>query len=400
LRLYARERLAARDGTESIRRRHRDYYLTLAEEAEVHLFGRGQVTWLRRLADDHDNLRAALDWCRSDPLGAEPELRLAGSLWQFWLVRGHVREGRDRLEEALRRSDAVSPEFVAKAHYAAGILARGQQDHPAARRHQERSLGFARAAGTRPIVAAALHSLGGMEADTGNDDDARALLDECLAIRIEIGDQWGIGNSLFSLGYLAHRRGDGARAEDYYEQSLRIQRAIEDKLGMAMTLNNLGHIAEDRREYARARGLFEECLAIRRQFDDERGIALVLHGLGGLAVRQGDRAAAVPMYIESLLTAIKLGLPRVIALCLEGLAAAVMADRQPRISACLLAAADSVRRTANVPLLSAEREVYDQTLADVRTDLGSESFKESWAQGRAMTLEQVIALVRPSFGIR
>ncbi|MGE0543220.1 MAG: tetratricopeptide repeat protein [Dehalococcoidia bacterium] len=400
LRVYARGRLAARGETEALRQRHRDHFLALAEEAEGRLYGHGQIVWFRRLADEHDNLRAALDWSERDPDGAEPELRLAGSLWQFWLVRGYLGEARRRLEEALRRPDAVSPEVAAKAHYAAGILARGQQDHPAARRHQERSLDLARAAGNRSIVAAALHSMGGMEADAGNDADARALLDECLAIRTELGDQWGIGNSLFSLGYLAHRRGDNVWAEDFYEQSLRVQRAVEDKLGLAMTLNNLGHLAEERREYARARALFEECLFIRREFGDERGIALALHGLGEMASRQGDHATALPMFIESVLIAIKLGLPKVIAPCLEGLAAVSSAVERPRHAVCLLAAADSIRKASGVPHLPAERETYGQVIAAIRSDLGTAAFEESWAQGRAMTLEQVIALVQPNAGIR
>jgi non-specific serine/threonine protein kinase len=399
IRTYARERLSARGDAESLRQRQRDYYLTLAEVAESRLYGHGQVAWFHRLADEQDNLRAALDWCRADPSGTEPGLRLAGSLWQFWLVRGLLSEGREWLEEALHRPEVVSPEVAAKAHYAAGILARGQQDHAAARRHQEQSLELARAVDNRTVVAAALHSLGGMEADTGNDAGAQTLLDECLAIRTALGDQWGIGNSLFSLGYLAHRRGDDVRAEKFYEQSLRVQRAVEDKLGLAMTLNNLGHIAEDRREYARARAFFEECLSIRREFGDERGIAFALHGLGETACRQGDDTAAFPMYVESLLTAIKLELPKLIAQCFEGLAAVAAAEKRPRHAACLLAAADSLRLTASVPHTPAEREAYDLTLASVRADLGRAGFEESWAQGRAMTLEQVIALVQSGAGV-
>jgi hypothetical protein len=71
---------------------------------------------------------------------------------------------------------------------------------------------------------------------------------------------------------------------------------------------------------------------------------------------------------------------------------------QPRLSACLLAAAESVRRTSNVPFLSAERKAHDQTLMTIQAELGTAVFEESWAQGRAMTLEQVIALMQPSSG--
>ena len=41
---------------------HRDYYLTMAEEAEPHLQQADQKEWLDRLDADHDNIRAALRW--------------------------------------------------------------------------------------------------------------------------------------------------------------------------------------------------------------------------------------------------------------------------------------------------------------------------------------------------
>src|SRR5262249_26355159 len=40
--------------------RHRDWYLALAEQAEQGLQGPEQATWMQRLDQEHDNLRAAL----------------------------------------------------------------------------------------------------------------------------------------------------------------------------------------------------------------------------------------------------------------------------------------------------------------------------------------------------
>jgi hypothetical protein len=62
VRQYARERLLESGGGEAIRVRHRDYFLTLAEEAEPKLLGSEQAEWLRRLEEEHDNLRSALEW--------------------------------------------------------------------------------------------------------------------------------------------------------------------------------------------------------------------------------------------------------------------------------------------------------------------------------------------------
>ena len=66
--------------------------------------------WIRRLAEEHDNVRAALSWSlREDE--AEFGLRLASALQPFWTQRGHYGEGRGWLEAAL----ATAREAAAKA---------------------------------------------------------------------------------------------------------------------------------------------------------------------------------------------------------------------------------------------------------------------------------------------
>ena len=66
---FALEQLAATGELETLRRRHAEYYLALAERAESELWGTAASAWLDRLAAEHDNMRAALEWGLS---GAEP----------------------------------------------------------------------------------------------------------------------------------------------------------------------------------------------------------------------------------------------------------------------------------------------------------------------------------------
>src|SRR6266852_4875421 len=110
IREYALERLAASGETEATRRRHADYYLALAEQAEPLLAGEQQVPWLNRLEQEHENLRAALTWVFQEAGGAdlhlkaalrEQTLRLVGALWSFWYIHCHYREGKQWLQAAL-----------------------------------------------------------------------------------------------------------------------------------------------------------------------------------------------------------------------------------------------------------------------------------------------------------
>lgn len=62
VREYALDRLEASGEAESIRCDHAAHFLGIAEEAEEHLHGRQPAKWLRRLEEEHDNMRAALRW--------------------------------------------------------------------------------------------------------------------------------------------------------------------------------------------------------------------------------------------------------------------------------------------------------------------------------------------------
>ena len=98
IREYARELLEQGGEADTMRRRHADHYMALAELAYTERFDRG-LTWVRRLEPEHDNLRAALDSLQDrDRLDC---LQLAGALGWFWVARSHLTEGSRRLEDAV-----------------------------------------------------------------------------------------------------------------------------------------------------------------------------------------------------------------------------------------------------------------------------------------------------------
>lgn len=70
VREFAGEQLTP-DERGDIGQRHAEYSLALAEEAESKLSGEEQFVWLERLEREHDNLCAALEWCKSSEEGAE-----------------------------------------------------------------------------------------------------------------------------------------------------------------------------------------------------------------------------------------------------------------------------------------------------------------------------------------
>jgi predicted ATPase/class 3 adenylate cyclase len=103
IREYALEVLERTGGLEDGRRRHADYYASVAEQLDVESRTGDHQISLAHLDDDNPNMRAALDWAREERDG-DLMLRLTGALWGFWATRGHVAEGRKAIGEALELS--------------------------------------------------------------------------------------------------------------------------------------------------------------------------------------------------------------------------------------------------------------------------------------------------------
>ena len=108
VRMFAAGRLEERGDAEDVRRRHAATYLAIAEEIAPHLPGPGQASRLDRLAEEHDNLRAALDWSITQ---GEVELaqRFTGAMWRFWQGRGHIEEGWATVQRVLAMPGAEAP---------------------------------------------------------------------------------------------------------------------------------------------------------------------------------------------------------------------------------------------------------------------------------------------------
>ena len=183
IREYAVELLAA-DPADADRARARlaEWCLALANEAERHLSQDEQTTWLDLLETEHDNLRAALDHLESSGAG-EQQLMLAVSLSRFWYVRGHLAEGRARLERALEATADQAPAQRRRACTAVASFGLLQGDHAAAIRFADEALAAAREEDDPRFVANALSNLGAIllaagdreraEADAGGSGDAR-----------------------------------------------------------------------------------------------------------------------------------------------------------------------------------------------------------------------------------
>ena len=217
VREFATARLLASGGRRGPRA-HAACFLRLAAQAEPELAGPDQAVWLDRLEGEHDNLRAALAWaCAAEE--TELGLGLAGSLWRFWMVRGHIAEGRAWLEAALALPSA-SPHTATRAKALARVadLVRRGGDEALARAYSRESLATWRALGDRAGAASELTHLGRMALAAGDLAEARAALEEALAVERALGEEGRAAQSLMCLGRVAYFERDFTAARHLTEE--------------------------------------------------------------------------------------------------------------------------------------------------------------------------------------
>jgi non-specific serine/threonine protein kinase len=187
IREYALERLEMSGEVGTLRSRHAEYYLMLAESAERKLHGAEQVAWLDQLEREHGNLRAALAWCQTSEVGAAVGVRLVAAVWWFWMVRGHLSEGCAWLAAGLAQTHEPTVARV-PALLGYGYLVRIQGDWTLAATLFEESLAVSRVAGDKLSTAYALMNLGSVAGLQSDHRRADGLFEESLALCRELGD--------------------------------------------------------------------------------------------------------------------------------------------------------------------------------------------------------------------
>ena len=389
---YAREKLGQSAEAEQIKRVHAEYFLTLAEEAFPELRGPDQLEWLERLEAEHDNMRAALSWA-SERKEAEVALRLGGSLWWFWWMRGHNSEGRRWLEQALVIEGRVSPEVRAMALAGAGELATSQGDLDRAKEVCEEGLELllheAREASEAKLCLLAF--LGWVALEREEYEQAKQLFEEGLALSRQMRDTWWLANSLSNVAVVSHSLGDYERATELYEESMDLFRVQGDRRRLATCLNNLAMVMCSQGDLGRAAKLIEESVALLRELGARGVVSIGLCNLGWIALLQDDLSRAADLYRESLSLSWDTGVNPVVQRTLEGFACVAGAKGEAERAARLWGAAQALHETKGIPRDIDFLAEADTRISAVRTGMGEQVWEEAQHKGRVMTLDEAVS---------
>jgi predicted ATPase/class 3 adenylate cyclase len=352
IREFAIERLESSGEVEELRRRHAEYFLALAEEAEQSILGMAPAEWLDRLERDHDNLRAALDWLETSG-DIQRALRLGGAVWEFWCLRNHGPEGWRRLEHLIELDDRPTP-ARAKALTGSTHLA---------------------------FLAGADHESYGRRAE------------EAVALHRELGDAGGVAYAEFQYAGGLSAIGDFAKARPLFEQSVRQLREVGDEHRELQAMRMLAWACQELGDAERFRTLHEEILSRARTLGDLEPQWWSLSSLGSVAAHEGRHRDALALLEEAYNIAREFGDPGLVDMNLIRLGEALALADKPELAARLLALADTMHEELGWAYEGWLVTVRDAAEARVRAQLDEAAFAEAWEQGRKLTADDAVALV-------
>src|SRR5262249_4195434 len=271
IKALALEKLRDLADASSLRRRHDDYFLRVAEELDE----RERLSGMRDLsAESLDRFERELPSFRAALAGLleagrrEGALRLGAALWRFWLNRAQYRDAAAWLEKA-PVEDATLP---------------------------------------LDVRATALGAAGGIAYYTHDDvDAAERFWSEGLELRRVKDDPLELGAAFSRLASVAWRRGDLDGAIGYHQQALPLyERAGVGTLSLT-ELHWLGEAHRDRGDYEEDKRLLDETVKRARALGFDQLLTSTLHSLGDLDLDRSDPDTALYHFAEAMEYAVATG---------------------------------------------------------------------------------------------
>ncbi|NDU76242.1 AfsR/SARP family transcriptional regulator [Actinomadura sp. DSM 109109] len=317
---YALERLREAGEEDEFRRRHVLHYTRLAERAAERLRGPEQGHWLKRLDEEHANLRAAL--------AGGTGFRLVNALAWYWYLRGRFGEARRALAGALAADPQASPARTEAATWQTAFTmlagegtdseelrraALAGHDDPLARARAEwllshvhwaygdmavnehrvdRALEVFRERDDRWFVAAALATRAKLALGHGDLASLERDAVESAALFAELGDPWGRLEASDALVRLAEIAGDYDEAARLLRDGLRPAEELRMWPEASFRLSGLGRVALLTGALGEARDLHERALDLARRHMARSAEEFAEVGLGLVARARGDLDAA------------------------------------------------------------------------------------------------------------
>jgi predicted ATPase/DNA-binding SARP family transcriptional activator len=355
VRVFARTKLTSSSFRDEVERAHSQWAVGFAREANSHVFGAERSTWMGRIADSFDDLRAVLERCQdqSDPVtglelltAMEPFLIEVGDHEGF-LTTTAVVDGASWLERLVDTGE-VPPDALAPMLSTRGFLLMLQGDDLAATQALEQSIELFEVCGDDVGKAPAEHYLAtAVWADQQRSHDL--LLSAIAAFERSNDPPWQFWMALFYFNLWGLQHGAHGETEPF-----------------AQRLARLGTESGDAITNAHA----SEVFGLRSYFSEDADGA------------RRHLLEAVRRYRQAGFTVTCFGH------CLDHVSLWTMNHGDAEQAVLLLGSAEALRRDhVGAPAPAAERVWHDSAKNVARERLGATTFERRFNEGRNLEPE-------------
>jgi tetratricopeptide (TPR) repeat protein len=387
IRDYAAARLEQAGETAALRRRLRDYALSLGDYYLVVGLSQVPAGWTARrdlydrYATGSDNIREALGWCLEQG-DIEAGLRLCATFGACWLAFGDLTEGASWFRAFLSTDQPGIPGLVRGPALASGGWLIMAEDLDRAERWATEGLAACRAAGNLLFMSVALNFLAQAAMLRGRPHDALRHSTEALAHARQHGNKWGEGAALSSTANAQAALGLLPKARESAEAGLAVLLETDQYWSAARTKRVLAETCRALGDTRAARGHFLGALELLRQAEGEAEAVRCLAGLGLLALDQGDLGASRTYLGRGLEVSLRTGSRAAISRTLLAFADLALRDDQPDRAVLLAAAVTALRSpAAAAPAGSPPSGRVRRYLADAAASLGQAEVDRLWEAG-------------------
>jgi len=185
-------------------------------------------------------------------------------------------------------------------------------------------------------------------------------------------------------------RNAAPRAAELAQRSLTIAEPLGDAWLIAWTVHLLGLTAYIGGDYATANAHYERCLAMRRELGHLEGLLIVLLLKAMAAFRLGQSTEALALTREALDIARQLNSTWFFSSALP-IFASLAAEQQPQRAARLGGAVTAMSESAQTLPIPITVALFDEGMRIAQRKLGEVAFGAAWAEGRAMSMDSVLA---------
>jgi tetratricopeptide (TPR) repeat protein len=273
---------------------HLETYTELVERLAPELLKMERARWFDVLEADHDNIRAALDFAVASG-EADLGLRLAAATWRFWQARGHLHEGKRRVEEVLALPGGEQ-RHRAKAIEALGGILWWRGDLERCHVEYEKALRLQEEIGDDREIANALYNYGLTLGFTSDDYPlARQQLERAKAIYERLGDENGLGDVAWGIGTSYTQQSGFMEGEEYYVEATEHYRRAGNLFGVGWSAFEVAGHRYRMGKYAEAWPYLRESIALFAEHRDVSGLVLTVSQAAGIALGVGDELTAYRM---------------------------------------------------------------------------------------------------------